>query len=556
MTIDPGRDRTIGLVGLILLLTPVVAAIGLLPGFVTQDGPSHAYNARVLLDAFGEGPPSRPIYEVRLEPIPNWAGHLALMGLLAVLPDRAATASLMVLTLVGFASAMGWLRVRVAGWRGFPASAALSALLAMNLTWLFGFYSYGLGCASFAVTLGVWWGDRDRPGFGLAWRVGLLLVVGWFCHPISLAITAYGLIVLAVATPGTRVRGRLGWTLAAHLPLVPLAIYYRSLMKQGGPIRPIWDHLEPPFGPANWREQLAWVDPVTLGRKTSLPFVEVQSPFFGLLAPVTWLAIGLALLAASSVLGRRREVSTTNPPIGERRGWAILALTLVVGGILAPDTLGPSHGYYLAQRVFLLGLAACLPLLDPIGSTALRRIGTLAVGAASALQAATLVDYAIRSDRLVGPVLEIADQLRPGDRIGALWVELRGPYRANPLLHSESLLGLDAGRVVWSNYESSHYYFPVHVRPEVPHPPPLAFEEVSIRDDPADAHARAADWERLLTDHAGQIDALIERGHDARLDAITERSFRPYYVDPAAGLTLWRRKVDPTAELDPEPEPY
>ena len=534
-------ERRAGLTALALVLLPAAVAIITLPGFVTQDGPAHSYNAEVLLDALRPGLDSRPIYEVRWTPIPNWAGHLALMALRAVLPNRAASAGLMLLALVGFAGALAWLRVQVAGWRGFPAAALLSGLVAMNLTWLFGFYSFLLGASGFALTLGVWWGRRDRPGPGLSWRVGLLLVAGWFCHPISLGLTAFGLVVLALATPGGRglLGKRLGWTFLANLPLVPLAIYYRLLMRRGGAIRPIWDHLKPPFGPSSWREQLGWVDPITIGRKSSVPFIEAQSPLFGLLTPVLWMALGLALVAAAGVIGRAPGRSDSG---GERRGWAILAVALIVGGLIAPDTLGPSHGYYLAQRVFLLGLAACVPLLDPIGSAGLRRAGTAALGISAAVQAGFVVDYAIRSDRVVGPVLEVSAQLRPGDRIGALWLDLRGNYRANPLLHAEALLGLDEGRIVWSNYETAHYYFPVHVRDGVPHPPPLAFEEVSIRDDPADADLRAEDWGRLLSEHAEQIDALIVRGHDARLDAITSRYFRPDYVDPAAGLTLWRRR--------------
>ena len=68
----------------LLLLTPVLLAIWTVPGFITQDGPAHLYNAAILADSFDPQSPYERVYEVRWEPFPNWAGHLALVGLLRI----------------------------------------------------------------------------------------------------------------------------------------------------------------------------------------------------------------------------------------------------------------------------------------------------------------------------------------------------------------------------------------------------------------------------------------------------------------------------------------
>jgi hypothetical protein len=225
-----------------------------------------------------------------------------------------------------------------------------------------------------------------------------------------------------------------------------------------------------------------------------------------------------------------------------------LAGLLLLGGLIGPDTLGEGHGNYLAQRVLLMGLAALVPVLE-FGRT---RIATALLAVAVALQSAFVWDYARRSDRLVADLLRAGPHLRPADRVGSLLLRLRQRYRANPLLHADDLLGVGTDRVLWSNYETAHYYFPVQVRPEVPHPPPLAFEQASIHDDPAAAAARAAEWLALLEAHHAQIDALVIQGEDpsGRLDAITARWFEPIAREGA--VRVWRRRAAGTlpSEVD------
>ena len=148
-----------------LALAPAVAAIWLVPWFVTQDGPAHVYNAEILASSVGgfdRTSPWHDVYTVRWQPIPNWAGPVTLAALVAWLPAWVADRIMTSVTLVGFALAILWLRWRVAGGRDLSIAAILASILSMNMAWLFGFTSFMLGACLFPITLGVWWPGRDR----------------------------------------------------------------------------------------------------------------------------------------------------------------------------------------------------------------------------------------------------------------------------------------------------------------------------------------------------------------------------------------------------------
>jgi hypothetical protein len=147
--------------------------------------------------------------------------------------------------------------------------------------------------------------------------------------------------------------------------------------------------------------------------------------------------------------------------------------------------------------------------------------------AAVVLQSAFVWDAAIRSNRAIEPIIAMKSALRPGDRMGTLLIGSRSPTRSSPLLHADCLLGAETGAIVWANYESAYYYFPVQVRRGIPHPPILEFEEISRMDDPSEAADRANRWRRLLLSHAGEIDTVMVWGTVLERDRL---GFRP--LDP------------------------
>ena len=544
----PNPHRTAwGLAALVMALVPVLGAIWAVPWFVTQDAPAHVYNAEILSRSSDPASPFAGTFAIRWQPIPNWVGHLLLAGLLRIVPAWAADRIITCATLAGFAAAIFWLRRRVSGtgpgvWARDVPAALLAALLAMNITWLFGFTSFTMGACLFPITVGFWWSRRDRLGAGGIAGLWVLLVLGYFCHLVSLGLTVLGLSVLAVASPvsggreGSRLRvawERLVPLAIAFLPMVPLGLLYLGLATRGGPVRPQWENLTDPWSVSGWKNQLTWADPISLVRKDALPFTDRVGADFIVLAPVFWLAVALVVWGSTRAVDRiRRGFVETTPgartgphSAGVRRGWGVLAALLVLGGIAGPDTLGPEHGNYLPQRIVLCGLVSLAVVVDIDLRRSAGRIATAGLAAAVALQSAVVWDYALYSDRTAGEVVRARDAVGRGRRVAFLPASVRSRFRANPLIHVDNWLGVDTDNIIWGNYETRHYYFPVQFRPGLERPTPEQLEGVMRLDDPRDAVRRARLWEDVLARNADAIDVLVAYRSDPLLDAVSARFF-------------------------------
>ncbi|MDB5350729.1 MAG: hypothetical protein JWN86_1976 [Planctomycetota bacterium] len=517
---------------LAIALAPAVLAVWMAPVFVTQDGPAHLYNAHILNESLRANSPFRGVFQVNWSPLPNWSGHLLLMGLLSLVSPRAADRLATTIPLIGFAASAFWLRRRVAGRRGELTAAVVSALLALNVAWLLGFTSFLLGACLFPVTLGLWWIGRHRVNGKWALGLASLIVLGYFAHLVSLGLTVVGLGLLAMATPG-RSRARIGWTAAGLLPLLVLGPVYRILMGRGGPIVPVWGHLRrTPWAIASWREQLGWVDPLSLGRKVVVPFLPGQTAWLGIVTPAALVALAVVILITTTWTRRDRNL----------RGWGILAAVLLVGGLVTPDTLGASHGNYLPQRVALLGLVALLAWVDLDLSRWPGKVATGLLLAALMLQSLTVWDYAFESSDRVGPFARSREHVGKEARVGTLLIGIRGRFRANPVLHADNLLGIGTGNIVWADYETVHYYFPVQFSPDVRRPPAHTFEAIANMDDPNDAAGRAKLWDDLLAAHHTEIDILVVWGRDPVLDEISAKWFAANPFREDGPLRLFRHR--------------
>jgi hypothetical protein len=533
-----------------LVLAPVVVAIWVLPWFVTQDGPAHVYNAHVLLDLAqrGEASPYAWAYEARWQPLPNWAGHLALMGLMTVGPARVADRVLMTATLVLPVWMVLRLCRRVFGREPGAEIGLGAAALALNFLWLLGFYSFLLGVAVMLATWSHAWRGWSSGRMGWGWAAGLAgwVVVGYGCHPVSLGLMAMGLLVVGVLG-GAEGRGRrLLWTVVGLLPLGPLGLVYRALMTGGGEIRPIWANLQGETWLAAVLNQVIWIDPISVAKRDRVPGLGWTGNWAGLLAPVVWLGLGLGAV----VIGRQPRRGTPG------LAWLVFGGVLLASGLAAPDTVGPGHGNYLGQRVAWAGL---LGILVGVAGAEVRRgawwvrAGGIALGVAGLLQAITVVEYGVETDRRVGAYLAAGERLEAERRIAGLVLNGVSAFRANGLWHADTLLGVGTGRVVWSNYESGHYYFPVRIRRGVKHPPAEVFEWVSRLDAPEEQGERVALWSRVLERYGSEIDGLVIWGRDEAVEAVTRRWFEP--VGEPGPARAWRKVVRAAGEALPERPP-
>jgi hypothetical protein len=516
--------------GAVLALSlPVLAAIWSLPGFVTQDGPAHVYNAWIVSRSFDPASPYGGWFQVRWQPLPNWVGHLALAGLFRMVSPPTAERIMMSASSLGLAASLAWLRLRVRGDRQWPGPILLAVLVSLNFPWLLGFTSFLLGTCLFAITLGVWWPYREGPGAARSLALMALLVLGYFCHLVSLGLTVVAMSLLALVAPmeaseggGVRRRlRRLSRTAVCFLPLVFLGFLYLRMTHQGGSLHPSWPTMRRVDSLAEWVARLGWADPISLARKDSLPFSGANHRLFMVFSPALWLLAWGACVA----VGRLRSPDDAGEGRGIERAWTLLGLLFVVGGIVGPDSLGPGHGEYLPQRPFLLGLAALVPAFEVPLTRWSGRMAVACLAVAVSLQSAIVVDYARHSDRGAGQIVRAGDLVGEGHRIATLLVGIRSRFRANPLLHADCWLGVETGNILWSNYETRYYYFPVQLKPGNGGPDSRTLERIAMETDPAPSPGSVALWKQVLDEHAEAIDrVLVWRGHPL-LDAITEQRF-------------------------------
>lgn len=510
-----------------LSVLPVLVAIWGVPWFVTQDGPAHMYNAHILVELLKANSSFAEFYTARLEPIPNLAGHLLSMGLMSVLSARTADRMMMTITFVGFTSSIVWLRWRVAGWRGMALVVPLAVILALNWMWLLGFYNFLLGACLFPVTLGFWWAERERMGLGQALILAGLLIFGYFCHLISLGLTAAGLVVLALATPGPGWRRRLFWTAVGVAPLIPLGVMYRALMQAGGEARPNWVISPTSWSLRTWLSHLITSDPLRLSRIRTFPFVEWQSFWFNLVSPTSLFVAAVVLFVAATIFSQRQR---GEPGAKTYRAWLILAFLFFVIYYLGPSDFGAQHGLLLRERIILLGLVCLVPVLNLDLRRWSVRLGAAALVAAAAVQIASVWDYALTSNRVVSNFMEAQPHAGTRQRIKTfLVIDYRDPglynrFRVDPLLNIENMLGIGTSNIIWNNYEVINYYFPVKYRHDSDRAHARKTFEVrrlvfpDLSDEVNDE--RLAKWAQILPATHDQIDVLVVWGADPRADAI------------------------------------
>ena len=532
-----------------LLALPVLAAIWWVPWFVTQDGPSHLHNAQIMAALLKPSSPLKEWYTLHWFPLPNLAGHLSLMGLMAVLSARTADRVMMSVTFVGLSGSILWLRWQVAGPKRITLLIPLAVIIALNWMWLLGFYSFLLGACLFPMTLGIWWAGREQMGPQRALVLAGLLVVGYLCHLVSLALTIVSLMVLASITPGPNRGRRWLWTLISFTPLIPLGVVYYQLMHANGAVQPDWRHLNP-WSPRSWLKYVMSADFLTLSHRKTFPFVEQTSSWFGLLSPRTLVAVALAVLVAGTIFARMRKDGSAFPT---RHAWTVLTLLLLIGWLVGPTNFGVAHGDYLRERILLFGLMTLVPVLELDSTRVASRVSAAVLIVAVVIQSAFVWEYALCSDAIVADFLQAKPYVGTGRRAAILQL---GPIEGLPAaarrmrVHSYPSLGgvlaIDTGNLVWNNYEAHYYYFPVKFRqnftPCYNNRGPTQDYDFLFIDPHESTLERARRWSCRINQSHQEIDVLVVRGADVALDTITHQWYGPEPVFERGNVRVFQHR--------------
>ena len=131
----------------------------------TQDGPSHLNNAQILSQFTNPAYNFQKIYDLRLEPFPNWLSHAGLAALMRIFPPLTAEKILLSLYVIGFPLAFIYFIGAVD-----PAKKPLGLLsfaFIYNYLFMMGFDNFVFSIPLAFWALGYFWKRRFRLTFGL-----------------------------------------------------------------------------------------------------------------------------------------------------------------------------------------------------------------------------------------------------------------------------------------------------------------------------------------------------------------------------------------------------
>jgi len=182
---------------------------------MTQDGPSHLYNAYVIGQVlFNPSSPYRHFYQLRSALTTNWGSVLLfnLISRITVTYAEPVVATLSVLA--AFVSFFYLLRSLD------PKAACTPVINFLTLTWFLwvGFYNFYLGMALFALAVGYYIRNSSKFSRRSVTLLSLLLVATFFTHILPAALAIMTILLIAAWLYGFRERTLLLPPLIAVLP--------------------------------------------------------------------------------------------------------------------------------------------------------------------------------------------------------------------------------------------------------------------------------------------------------------------------------------------------
>lgn len=533
-----------------VLALPVLAAIWFVPGFVTQDGPLHLYNAHIAAELSQGNAFFQDYYGLRNGFLPYLGAYKLLAGLLAIFSGWTTDRLIMSMTSIGFASAVLWLRWRVAGWTGMAVVVPLIILISISRLWLYGLYPFLLGACLFPITLGLWWQWRDdlKP-----LRVGILAILfllNYFFHIISAGFTVLGVGILAVTTPGANLKKRWVWTASSFAPVGFLMIQFQALMKNSGEAGLHWVNPTNDWSLGGWLQYFQLADFLSFSYKTTIgifliatdcPFVEEPATQYALLTPSLWAILGIVFLTVSTLSGRVTKDKLLNSPY---RGWLILILILLTIALFGPNRIGT--GSLLRERLWLLATVTLIPLLRFNLKNSRIQFAVLFLALALLLQTAFVWHYAVLSNRISSAFLEASQHIESGQRITVVIADIRTHYLITPFPNLANQLGVNSENVVWNNFGPSYYYFPVAFRNEQLEE--YAKKIAKMNDLFFDAKAQEIatknpqQWAKEFGGALDQTDVLVVWGAAPWFDSLNAKLYHPELIFERGKLRLFKHK--------------
>lgn len=522
--------------------------------FPSQDGPAHLANAAIL-NEYHEPDRStlREYYVLNDRFTPNWAGHLILAGLMALMAPSLAEK----VFLSGYVILLPLaIRYAVTAIRQDSAFLALLGFpFVYNYALHMGFYSFSYSLAMFFFFSGYWLKHRERFGVRETVTLAALSLLLFFGHIVSTVAAALEIVLMTMwlmvpelARQLRRRRFSLRSLYAAPMlkplcALVPTIVLFLLFLVQNRQRSYVsWEDKPPP-----------WTMVKDLLSLHSLVSYEQREVWVA--RAVAGLFVGIVVYL---LLSRRVPL---RPAFWN--GFALLAVLYGLIYLIGPSAVG--SGSYIHDRMSLYPFLTLIIWFAPqsYGPIARRAIRVLAIALAGVLLGIHSLKYGELND-YIAEYLSASPHIEPNTTLLPIAFSQRGDApdrrplssRINVFLNAAGYIAAERHTVDLSNYEASQtHFFPTVFRPSLN---PTVFLGYSPLD------SASGEWKGLPTEllsfpqrTGGRIDYVLlwgvrERDRERQIPKLIFRQLEEGYdlvtTSPQRGLMqLYRRKGLKTA---------
>jgi hypothetical protein len=454
--------------------------------FPSQDGPSHSYNAWILLQYGLDTSVYSQFYDVSLQPTTNWLGGILLTALGQLAPMPIAEKILITLSLILFVS--GGAMLLREDRDDLPPVALILPALAFNYPLHMGFFSFCLGFA-----LVPWaWALAGRSIRSSGWQVplalGMVVLMAYLAHLVAALMALAGVFVIGVSSVlrERRLR-RFRYGFLAVLPTLGLLASYLSRMPKDSAVF--------------WEMDTLIENVITL--RSIASYIGAQE----------WIAMGIGASVLIVVL-----YQAWNRTPGQRLWWVLAALGVGLYMVLPNGSQG--H-WFLSDRLSLLPWLALLPLCHVV------RARNLQIAVFGGLCAAFLVTAGIHQtplDKELQALDSLASHVEPDSLMVSLSFRRRAPApaRARVFLHAADRIAVARNAVDIGNYEAQTNHFQTRIKPTVRWPNYNHLEGAAEQVNPemlfgSARYVLTVDLDTHAPDYRGQLETFYgEVSHSGR----------------------------------------
>jgi hypothetical protein len=400
-----------------------------------------------------------------------------------------------------------------------------------------------LGLSGYAFTLGLFVKWHGSLGLKRSTILSALLVAVYFSHLLCFVALIGSMVVLPLCGSREGLKRRLIVLVGASVPAAALMLVYTLMSRDGGGLSPEWIKLgSGPFSLSGWLMQIRTADPFLVLSPRLIPFSELRSDLFLLAAPVLWISLATACLAAGRFITNRLQFKNWRQ--GLNYGFPILFCLFCVGALFAPDSLGDTQGSIIRQRLVIFASLAVIPVFKFGVAPRVEKAALGVLCCVVVFQIAAMWDYSTTTSAKAAEIVGAGEILKDYDTISSVMIqEPAGRYAAAPLIHSQNLLAGGKNVVVWNSYEFGYRLFPVVTRTEADRK--AVFEQSRVSVFPsvrAEEYIDLQPLEAVLDANLGRVSAVLTLNDDGRIQALLKKVYEPEPVYSNGKVKVYRRR--------------